>query len=271
MSDLIEHVTGGYSFLPGIPAFSEGIIAFDGFAVRHLRLTKPVPMEDGYALVERTLAAANRPMSSLCGMELRISEQMEVEAFRTLNRDYIETIRDRWGLFQDGINPIPRCNLALTVDPVTTPSLTAFSLTFEKKGAQRNFVTAGINDAVLVFGPDVFGQVARGDVLVRADNAPDLSDDSAADTERRLRFILDKATHRMKALGVEWSDATQVELYLGRPLGDLMEKVVWPAIAPAGQMGIRWYPGLAPFIGPIAEMDVRGFAEEIIIKTGFDT
>lgn len=265
MSELHDHPNGGYRFLPGIPAFSEGIVAMPDHGIVHARSHGPVDLADGYDLIERVLAEHGRPLAALCGVELRIPVQMELDAFRALNRAYIEHMRDRWGLFVDGINPVPRCNHALTTDPVPTPAVHAFSFTVPERRERPHFVTAGINDAALIYGEDVFANVAGGGELVRVADAPTAKDVSSGVVERRLRFILERADARLKALGVGWRDTTQVELYLGRPLGDLLERVVLPAIGPAGRAGVRWFAGLAPFVGPEAEMDVRGFAREIVV------
>lgn len=268
MSELIENPAGGYAFLPGIPAFSEGSIALSEHSIVHARFRRPIPLPAAYQAIEATLQSYDRPIAALCGVELRIPHQMEVGVFRKLNKSYIEQLRDHWDLFVDGNNPVPRCNLALTIDPVSEPTMHAFSFTIPKGCTDAQFVTAGINDAALIFGPDVFRQVASGDQLVRVEDAPADDDVSLPTVERRLRFILDAATRRLAALGVGWPDVTQTELYLARPLGTLLESVMLPAIGPAGQRGIRWYPGLAPFIGPIAELDVRGFVEEITVSGG---
>lgn len=265
MNGLKDNIAGGYRFLPGIPAFSEGAIAMPGHAIVHARLHRPLELLDGYAAIKATLDGHGRPLAALCGVELRIHEQMQIDAFRALNRNYIEHLRDGWGLFIDGINPIPRCNLALTVNPVPEPMLHGFSFTAAEECSRAQFVTSGVNDAALVYGPDVFRQVASGDVLVRTQNAPEDGDSSPATVERRLRFVLVRAAERLAALGVAWDDATQIEVYLGRPLGDLLERVVLPEIGAAGQTGLRWFAGLAPFIGPEAELDVRGFVREIVL------
>lgn len=265
MSGLHDHSRGGYRFLPGIPAFSEGIVAMPGHGIVHARLHRTVPLPEGYGVIERVLEEHGRPHAALCGVELRIPEQMEVGAFRTLNRGYIERMRDTWGLFVDGTNPVPRCNLALTIDPVAAPALHAFSFTVAQETTRPHFVTAGINDAVLVYGPEAFSRMAGGDELFRAHGAPAKDDASPGTVERRLRFILDRAAERLASLNVSWNDATQVELYLARPLGNLLEQVALPVIGPAGRAGLRWFAGLAPFIGPEAEMDVRGFAREIVV------
>ncbi len=119
----MDNAAGGYRFLPGIPAFSEGAVALPGFAVVHARFDRLLALDAAYRLIERELQSAGRPMQALCGMELRIPKQYTIAEFRALNGGYISVLRDRWQLFVNGTNPVPRCNLALTVDPATEPSL----------------------------------------------------------------------------------------------------------------------------------------------------
>lgn len=263
---LVDNVGGGYRFIPGIPAFSEGAVAMPGFAIVHVRFDRLVPLEDSYAMVERELKSAGRPMQALCGMELRIARPYTVPEFRTLNAGYIGVLRDKWGVFVNGVNPVPRCNLALTIDKAAGPSLYGFSYTVPASVAYKTFVTAGINDGVLVYGPNTFRQIAAGETLMRAADAPADNDLGEANTTRRLAFILDLTAKRLDHLGVNWADATQVELYVARPLGDAWEKVVLPRVGGSGQKGIRWHYGLPPFQGPQVEIDVRGFMLEKILR-----
>jgi hypothetical protein len=264
---IMENVAGGYRFIPGIPAFSEGAVALPGFAVVHARFDRLVPLDAAYALVEREISTAGRPMQALCGMELRIPKPYTIPEFRALNGGYIGVLRDRWNLFVDGTNPVPRCNLALTVDQATDASLYGFSYTVPLNANFKTFVTAGINDGVLVYGPNTFKQIAAGETLTRAADAPRDDDLSDENTRRRLEFILNIADHRLAALGVAWADATQVEMYVARSLGDTWQTVVLPRLGGNGQHGVRWHYGLPPFQGPQVEMDVRGFIYERIIRT----
>ena len=56
---IVDNAAGGYRFIPGIPAFSEGAVAMPGFAVVHVRFDRLVPLEDSYALVERELQSGD--------------------------------------------------------------------------------------------------------------------------------------------------------------------------------------------------------------------
>ena len=62
---------GGYRFVPGISAFSSGVVATSGWEIVHATLAAPVPWRDGFACVDRHLRETGRPRAALCGIELR--------------------------------------------------------------------------------------------------------------------------------------------------------------------------------------------------------
>ena len=43
---------GGYRFLPGIPAFSSGVVAQPGWEIVHATLIQPVPWREGFARID---------------------------------------------------------------------------------------------------------------------------------------------------------------------------------------------------------------------------
>jgi len=62
---------GGYRYIPGIRAFSSGVVATSGWEIVHATLAAPVPWRDGFARIDRHLREAGRPRAALCGIELR--------------------------------------------------------------------------------------------------------------------------------------------------------------------------------------------------------
>lgn len=62
-------------------------------------------------------------------------------------------------------------------------------------------------------------------------------------------------------------DATLGELYLGRSLGDFLERIVLPEFRAADQTGPRWFAGLIHLIGPEAELELRGFVGDIALDS----
>src|SRR5262245_46163129 len=79
---------GGYRFLPGITPFSSGVVATSGHQVVHATLRAPLPWRDGFALIDRHLAAEQRPRAALCAIELRSPEPFSFEGFDSFNTGY---------------------------------------------------------------------------------------------------------------------------------------------------------------------------------------
>jgi hypothetical protein len=56
---------GGYRFMPGISAFSCGVVATAGWEIVHATLAAPVPWREGFARIDRHLSEAGRPRAAL--------------------------------------------------------------------------------------------------------------------------------------------------------------------------------------------------------------
>ena len=80
--------TGGYRFLPGISAFSSGVVATSGWEIVHATLAAPVPWRDGFARIDRHLREAGRPRAALCGIELRSPAPFTFGGFDEFNEGY---------------------------------------------------------------------------------------------------------------------------------------------------------------------------------------
>ena len=61
---------GSYRFIPGISAFSSGVVADSGWEIVHATLAAPVPWRDGFARIDRHLREAGRPRAALCGIDI---------------------------------------------------------------------------------------------------------------------------------------------------------------------------------------------------------
>src|SRR5205814_1795308 len=93
---LRDHPTGSYRFLPGISAFSSGVIAMPGHEIVHATLGTPLPWPDGLALVEPHLRAqgadgiVRRGDTSPDGMREKARFVMNVmqERMRALGADW---------------------------------------------------------------------------------------------------------------------------------------------------------------------------------------
>src|SRR5580765_3404039 len=108
---LIPNSRGGFSFLRGGSAYSAGAIASPGFTIEHVRLSRAIPLEAGFAKVEERLRAAGRPLAALCGIALRSPEPFTFDGFRDFNAVYVAKLK-AWDLMVDGTNPVARTNVA---------------------------------------------------------------------------------------------------------------------------------------------------------------
>src|SRR5262245_23927225 len=88
VSMLRDCPNGSYRYLPGIPAFSSGVVATPGWEIVHATLRAPVPWREGFARVERHLREQGRPRTALCGIELRSPVPFTFEGFDAFNEGY---------------------------------------------------------------------------------------------------------------------------------------------------------------------------------------
>ena len=238
-----------YRFLPGIPAFSSGVVATAGWEIVHATLRVPVPWRDGFAQIERHLRAQGRPRTALCGIELRSPAPFTFEGFDTFNQGYRALLAD-WQILVDGENPIPRTNVAPVIGAPAEPSLYGFAYTIPGATPMQTFVVAGAGEMRdRTRGPQ--GIVRLGDTSPEA-------------MREKARFVMGVMQDRLRALG-EWSRVTAIDVYTALPIdGALLDEILRPAGA-AAIHGIRWFPSRPPIQGLEFEVDMRGVARELSI------
>ena len=105
MGEVPSFSPGGYRYIKAVFQYSGGVAAERGFEIHRARLARPLPLADGFALVESHLKALGRPSTAFCACELRSPEPFTEPAFVEFNRVYVQTL-ERWGLYKDGVNPV---------------------------------------------------------------------------------------------------------------------------------------------------------------------
>jgi hypothetical protein len=241
---------GSYRFLPGITAFSSGVIATAGWEIVHATLGAPVPWREGFARIDRHLGECGRPRTALCGIELRSPAQFTFEGFAAFNEGYRGLLAE-WGILVDGDNPIPRTNVAPIAAGPTEPSLYAFSYTERGATPAPTFVVAGAGE-MRERGQGATGIVRHGEMT------PDAMREKA-------RFVMSVMGERLRALGAEWRRVTAIDVYTAQPFGSfVVDEILRPA-GPAAIHGVRWFPSRPPIQGLEFEVDVRGVAREIVL------
>jgi len=241
---------GNYRFLPGIPAFSSGVVAMPGYEIVHATLAAPLPWRDGFARIERHLREAGRPRTALCGIMLRSPAPFTFDGFDTFNRGY-RTLLGEWSILVDGENPIPRTNVAPVVGAPHEPSLYAFDYTVAGATPQPTFVVAGAGELRgTARGPE--GIVRRGETSPEA-------------MREKARFVMGIMQDRMWALGGAWNRITMLDVYTAHPIHGLVEDEILRLAGPAAIHGVRWYPSRPPIQGLEFELDMRGVGRELAL------
>jgi len=250
MTSASKFPDGNYSYAPGVFQYSAGVVAEAGFEIERARLIRPVPLEEGFALITAHLTSIGRPLTAFCACELRSPAPFTEQAFRTFNAAYVGTLQ-KWGLFRDGANPVARSNVCPALNPPATPSLYAFSYTVPAgSAAAPSFQVAGSAEA-----PE--GKASYGDHIVRR------GDRSAEGLREKARFVLGEMERRMRLLGFSWNDATATQLYtVYDPYPFLAQDIAQRGAMPGG---LTWHFCRPPVVDLDYEMDVRGVRRERIL------
>ena len=241
---------GGYRFLPGIPAFSSGVVALSGREIVHATLAAPAPWRAGFTLIERHLREAGRPRTALCGIELRSPAPFTFEGFDAFNAGYRSLLAE-WEILVDGENPIPRTNVAPVAAAPAEPSLYAFSYTVAGATPAPTFVVAGAGEM------RERGRGAEG-IVRGGDTSPDAMREKA-------RFVMGVMQERLRALGGDWSRVTAIDVYTAQPIHAFLVDEILRPVGAAAIHGVRWFPSRPPIQGLEFEVDLRGVARELVL------
>jgi hypothetical protein len=248
---LIDHPTGGYRFLPGIAPYSCGAVSQPGFEIAHVTMHRPVPYREGMDRIRGFLEAEGRPVSSLCGVELRSPRPFTFEGFAEFNAGYARILED-WGVFVDGVNPVARTNVAPEVAPPESPTLYAFSYARPcDPGQGPTFVVAGAGEL-----PE--GILEASAIVSRGETSPE-------GIAEKARFVMGLMEARLKGLGGDWGMVTAIDLYTIHPVAPILPKVVLGPIGSATDHGVRWFFSRPPIEEIEYEMDLRGVRSELRI------
>lgn len=244
-SKMISRPDGGFRFLPGSPVFAGGAVAESGFAVEHALLARWLPLEQGYAAVERHLRSIGRPMQALCGMELRLPRQLTPDQFTEFNAPYVARL-DSWGVTHERLNPVSRTNVSPAAGAPEVPSLHGFSYTVSAAAGRITFAMSGMVE-----------RGSGGSVVA-------LDDVSAAGMQSKLAYVIGAVTDRLAELGLQWRDATHVELYSGADIPGAVAQLAQRASG-AVPRGVRWHFGRPPVVGLELELEARAVLREVIV------
>lgn len=247
---LTPHLTGNYSFLPGIAPYSCGAVAQPGFEIVHVTFAQPIPYRAGMKRIATLLAEEGRPRTALCGVELRSPKPYSFAGFAEFNAGYSSLLAD-WGVFVGGVNPVARTNVAPAVAPPGEPSVFGYSFTRpgDTKG-RPTFVVAG------------GGELPEG--VLEREGIIALGDTSSSGIAAKARFVMGLMENRLQGLGADWSQSTTVNVYTIHPIEPLLPEILLGRMGPAGARGVQWCYSRPPVEEIEYEMDLRGVRTELV-------
>jgi len=242
---------GGYRFIPAVFQYSSGVAALPGFAIRRVRFKIPIPMAQGFGVIERIIRQVGRPLTALCASELRSPAQVSDAGFQSFNEDYVVALR-AWGLFDGVTNPVARSNVCPERNPPPAPAFHAFSFTVADAAAAPSFVIAGSGEARAGSAPYRERIIAHGDV-------------SAGAMREKARFVLDEMERRLGLFGFTWSDTTATHVYTVHDLHPFLDSEI--VRRGAAHAGLDWHYCRPPVIGLEYEMDCRAVHMQEVVSS----
>lgn len=250
MDNVVVFAPGGYRYISAVFQYSAGVAAEPGFEIERARLAQPIPIAEGFKVVEAHLKAIGRPSTSFAACELRSPAPFTEQGFIDFNRHYVQTL-ERWGIYKNEVNPVARTNVCPDYNKPAGPSLFAFSYTVPARSTRGSFIIAGGADAV---------EVGEGTLQSRIIRYGETSVDAMRE---KVHFTVELMASRLKALGFEWKDASHVQAHTVQNIGPVVaEEIFKRGVAPGG---LTWNFCRPPVVGLEYEMDVRGAASEIVL------
>jgi hypothetical protein len=245
---LLENEAGGYRVLPAGQVFCGGVLPADGHEIVHVLLRPWVPLASAWGLIESHLQSQGRPVQALCGMELRIPAQLSMDGFRAFNAPYVEELAKR-ELVLGRYSAVCRTNVAPAAGAPKEAVVHAFSYATPSGVKGRTFCVSGTAD----IDP-------RGRIVAEGDTSP-------SGMRRRLEHCIEVISGRLAELGLEWSDATHIDLCVARDIDDALGSVLVPAVGTSAGRGIRLHYARPPIVGAEVELECRGVQREVVLGT----
>jgi hypothetical protein len=245
---LIDHPRGQFSFLPGIPAYSSGVVARKGYEIVHATFSRLPSVHAGFKAIEDHLSGLKLPKTALCAVELRIPQALTLEDFSKFNNSYVEVLKS-WGIvLENGLNPVARTNVAPVAFPPSEPSFHAFSYSIPSTIPQKTFIVAG--------GGEI-GDLGKypGDIVGRGDTSP-------AGIARKVRYVMALMEGRLRGMHADWPEVTAIDVYTAHDLGGA---IVTELLKASGHNAFIWNYSRPPIKELDFEMDLRGVRHEIVL------
>jgi hypothetical protein len=251
MAATIDIPAAGYRYSPFAFQYSGGVAALDGFRIERVEFSEPLPLDAGFAWIERYLGEQGVPLVAFCACELRSPAQFTDTGFIEFNRRYAGTLQ-RWGVMKnDSDNPVARSNVIPDLHKPAEPSFHAFCFARPSPGAAGSFVIAGSGEAG--DGPAPYSE--------RTVRYGETSADAMRD---KALFVLGRMEQRMAVFGAAWADTTAAQVYTVYDLYSFLADAIIKR--GAAQHGLTWHFARPPVVGLEYEMDCRSVPVEYHVR-----
>ena len=249
MVEAISMPEFGFRYIPGPFQYSGGVAALGGHRIERLRFHDPVPLEQGFARIERYLGEIGLKPTALCACELRSPAPFTDEGFRMFNRLYVGTL-ERFGIVRGDANPVARSNVCPAIAPPPMPSFHAFSIVVPGSQVAKSFVIAGSGEAREGAGP-----YASRTIRYR-DTGPGAMREKAV-------FVLGEMERRLALLSSAWADTTATQVYTLHDLHPFLADEI--GRRGALRHGLTWHLATPPVVDLEYEMDCRAVSVERVL------
>lgn len=250
MSDVLEFTAGCYRFVPSVFQYSAGAAALPGYRVVRETLTAPVPVAQGFEMIEARLNARGLPLTRFCACELRSPGQFTDAGFKAFNELYVITLK-KWGIMgDDRVNPVARSNVCPEIGAPAEPSFYAFSYVTDGDGPPSAVISGGAE--------------ARGGAGAYAERIVRYEETTVDALQEKVLFVVGEMQRRLRLLGFDWRETSAVQAYSVHDFHHVMAAMGEREVL---NKGLTWHYARPPVIGLEYEMDCRIVAEELVYKT----
>lgn len=246
---ITEFKPGGYRYIPGVFQYSAGVEALPQFEVERVQFARPIPLHQGFELIERHIRAAGRPSTAFCACELRSPAPFSEVGFSEFNALYVEGLR-RMGFKEGEQNPVARSNVCPAIAPPTEPSFHAFCFTRESEVRNTSFVIAGSAEAPEGKENYLEHAICRGDL-------------SETGLRQKVVWVLSEMERRMGMFNATWKDTTAAQIYTVHDVHPHLASEIVPRVG--SRHGLTVHFNRPPVQELEFEMDCRRVVRERVL------
>ena len=225
MTDLVQHPSGAFAYLPAGTTFSNGVVVAADHRLVDWEFADPLPLRIAFDRIGAELDQRGLGRTALAGVELRSPAPFTPEGFAEFNAEYTGLLAEHFPLPDGTLPPFARTNVAPVEAQVAEPSVRAVQIVEPHPGGGGDFVASGV--------AEVTGAVTPDSVIAFGDASP-------AGLRTKVDFVVAALAARVADLGVSVDQARTIDVYTAHPL-DWIEAVVAATFGGASRHGVhRW-------------------------------